>query len=730
MQNALERTLLSIARAGVYLAPFIPLIISGSLFFPFITGKNFAFRVIVEIIFASWLLLALRAPEFRFRRSLLLWGLAAFLAFIGIADLVGANPFKSFWSNFERMEGYLTLLHLGAYFLVASSVLNAEKLWLRFFATSVGVSSFLGIYGILQLAGKLVINQGGVRLDGTFGNAAYFAGYMLFHVFLTLFLLFRHRVARPWKWFYCGALALQVATLYFTATRGAAVGLVAGVFLSALLVALFERENRRLRRAPAAAVLVLVAFVSALYAFNDRPLIRDNPTLHRYASISPSSAPARFMVWGMALEGFKENPVWGWGQEGFNYVFNKYYNPRLWGQEQWFDRTHNIFLDWLIAGGALGLLAYLSLFWFLLLLLWRASAQGGGAPYSIAEKSALSGLIAGYTVHNFFVFDNIGSYILFFSLLAYAHARYGTPFASLTLRPRLAGRTALIVASVTLLALLLAAVYGLNLRGILVARALIEGLKTHGGGVAENLSFYRKAASRSLMGSQEVAEQVVPVALLVSANAATPPALKVEFVAFAERIMKREILRAPEDARLRIFLGTFYNRLGRFSDAAPELLQAHSLSPAKQTIAFEFASTYLNLGRRQEALALLKEAYERAPEFQNARVTYAVGAIYAKELALAGELLTPIEEQAVFDERVVKAYFDIKRYDKVLAIWLARVEKQPDNAQARVSLGAAHLLIGNRAQAIAELQKAITLNPALREQAEPYIKEIRAGRNP
>jgi hypothetical protein len=52
----------------------------------------------------------------------------------------------------------------------------------------------------------------------------------------------------------------------------------------------------------------------------------------------------------MALKGIAERPVLGWGQENFNYVFNKYYNPQMFGQEEWFDRTHNVVLDWLIAG--------------------------------------------------------------------------------------------------------------------------------------------------------------------------------------------------------------------------------------------------------------------------------------------------------------------------------------------------------------------------------------------
>ena len=44
---------------SIFLVPFIPLIVAPSMFFPFITGKNFAFRILVEIMFAFWLISSL-----------------------------------------------------------------------------------------------------------------------------------------------------------------------------------------------------------------------------------------------------------------------------------------------------------------------------------------------------------------------------------------------------------------------------------------------------------------------------------------------------------------------------------------------------------------------------------------------------------------------------------------------------------------------------------------------
>ena len=199
---------------GLFLILFLPLYVSDSMFFPFITGKNFAFRIIVELITGAWIILALRDATYRPKKSLILYALGAFVAVMAVADVLSENPFKSFWSNYERMEGFVALAHFFAYFLVASSMLAVSRtgsvitnLWERFFQTSLVVNAVLVGYGILQLGGKAVINQGSTRIDATFGNATYFAIYLLFHIFIAAFLAVRHKGYEFIRWIY-GAVIL------------------------------------------------------------------------------------------------------------------------------------------------------------------------------------------------------------------------------------------------------------------------------------------------------------------------------------------------------------------------------------------------------------------------------------------------------------------------------------------------------------------------------------------
>ncbi len=118
--------------AGLFLTPFLVLVVPASLFFPFITGKNFAFRILIEIIFSLWLVLAIfdknYRPRFAGKNNLLIIILSVFIFGLALSSIFGSNLYRSFWSNYERMEGLITYLHLFAFFLALTTMLKTEKL--------------------------------------------------------------------------------------------------------------------------------------------------------------------------------------------------------------------------------------------------------------------------------------------------------------------------------------------------------------------------------------------------------------------------------------------------------------------------------------------------------------------------------------------------------------------------------------------------------------------------
>lgn len=74
----LNQFLRYVVLGGVFLIPFLPFIVSSTMFFPFITGKNFTFRIIVELIFAAWLILALKDVAYRPRFTFIAAATAVF----------------------------------------------------------------------------------------------------------------------------------------------------------------------------------------------------------------------------------------------------------------------------------------------------------------------------------------------------------------------------------------------------------------------------------------------------------------------------------------------------------------------------------------------------------------------------------------------------------------------------------------------------------------------------
>ena len=729
----LSRALRYVLLGGIFLIPFIPFIVTDFLFFPFITGKSFFFRVLVEILLGVWAVAAYLNPAYRPRWSLIVAAFTAFLGVIGFADAFGLDPFKSFWSNYERMEGFALLLHLFGYFILAITVLQTEKLWVRFFQVSIAVSAAMGIYGVIQLAGGAQIHQGGVRLDGSFGNAAYLSSYLLFHIFLAGLLLakeLRNRsglASLPYA--YGAVIFLNLFVLYFTATRGAILGLIGGAVLSALLIALFARgdKERVIRKWSVGFVAGIALLVFGFILAKDTDFVRNSPVLARFASISleETTTKSRFLIWDMAIKGFRERPVLGWGQENFNFVFNKYYDPQMYAQEPWFDRAHNIIFDWLIAGGVLGLLAYLSLFAAALRLLWRKASV-----MPAVEKSILTGLLAAYFFQNLFVFDNLITYILFFSVLGYIH----TISENREPEDRVLDRNPMNVLMLGAVSLVVSGffLYGFNYHAYAAAKELLVGIGNNSGGAQVNLEYFKKALAHNSFSVTQIREQLVQTTFRVLGSRNASEDVKTEFLALTKEEMRRQAEDNPRDARHQLFYASYLNTIGAYDEAVIYLDRALALSPKKPQIFFEYVAVYVNMGEYDTALEYARRVFEDEPRYDEARKLYALAAVYAGDIALSDELLAPVADRLGLGDgsRFAAAYTRAGRYDKAVELWKSLIARDPKNVRYYISLAVVQLEAGLRQDSIESLEKAIEADPQFRELGEFYISEIRAGRNP
>lgn len=715
-----ESALKNLVIAGLFIVPFLVIPVTSTFFFPFITGKNFLFRIIVEIIFAAWAVLALKDPAYRPRRSPLLFIYAAFMIILTLADFGGAHPYRSFWSNAERMEGLVAHLHFFAYFVMLASMFKTEKLWRAWINTSIGVSVYESLYALVQLAGLRPINQGGVRVDGTFGNAIYFAVYLLFHIYFCAIMAARTGTTRAMRFAY-GAIALvEIGILYNTATRGAILGFLGSLVV--ISVVLLFRMGGRVRQLAAAALIAVVFLTTGFYFARNTNFVQSSPVLRRFTNItSETTVLSRRYIYPLSFQGFKENPVLGWGQENYNIVFNKYYDPHLYAQEQWFDRSHNVFLDWLIAAGSLGLISYLGLFGAAIYLLMRADHM------PVIERVLFLGLLSAYFAQNLTVFDNLTSYLFFFAVLAHIHFHGTWHIPDQQRESHLVGTT--YGPQLVALAVLLPVLYVVNIKPMVASARLIEAIQiTSPTTIGQNLEKFKQAIGANTFVTPESREQLVQIAMQVARAGDVPQQDKLAMLEYAREQALRQVDMYPDDARYRLFAGGFFSRVGLNDEGLAQLNEAVKLSPKKQTLMFELANAYINKKEYVKANEILKTAYELEPAFEEARKLYALGLFYEGKIKEAEALLKPLGlTLTVNDDRFIQAFLEKKRYDLVVAVWRQRVAAEPGNARNHLALATSLWADKKYSEARTSLKKASELDPSISEVTylEIFQKELK-----
>jgi O-antigen ligase/tetratricopeptide (TPR) repeat protein len=672
----MKDVLKAIVIGGIFAVPFLTLYVENDYFFPFITGKNFWFRIIVDVSFVAWVLLALYEPKYRPKWSWLVGGFGALLVVMFFANLFGAHTSSSFWSNFERMDGYVSLVHTFMYFVILGSVMLNEKLWRRLLNVSLAVAFAVALYGLAQYTGVV---DGTNRIDSRLGNAAYMAVYMLFHIFIAFWLFVESKKVHM-KMLFALLAIMFTFVLIETGTRGTAIGLAVGVFVMSGYIAIFGKQFKEFRKYAIGAFVLLLLVVGGFVAGKDTDFVQDNKNFRRIANISLEDLEIRSIIWGTAIQGAAERPLLGYGQSNFNFVFNANYDPRLYAQEQWFDRGHNIFIDWLITGGALGLVAYLSIFVaFVWYLLFRPITRNDES-FTVLERGVLLGILAGYFTHNLVVFDNIISYIFFAIILGLVHSRVGTPIPQIT-NAKVDNAIITQFAAPVLTVVLFVGMYFAHSPGMLAAGDIIDGFREPD--PLERLEHFKRAIDRDSFAYQEVVEQLAQQTITIVRDQRIDTDTKDLYASYTEEQINKLIEWKPGDARIHVFAGTYYRSVGRFDQAAVEMARARELSPKKQAVIIQQGFVELSRNNLEAAIRYFEDAFLLDERNLEAREYYAAALIQAGR----GE-----EAIALMDSPKVKSRFARSDYlisnanragmtDFLLELFETRVADSPDVVQ-------------------------------------------------
>ncbi len=747
MYNSLSRTgkiIFWVINCAVWLALFTPLIISSGTLFPFQTGKGMAYRVLVEIAAFFYLLLIILEPKTRPKlNSKLLWSVAVFLIVLVITTIFSVNPYRAFWGDIERMEGFFGIAHGVLLFLVLFGVLRRREDWLWFFRISLAASFFVGFYALSQVYPALqfwgsVFEARPTQPGSTLGNPAFVSTYEIFQVFFALFLLLWEK-RNYWKIFAAFFLIFNVVILYMTAIRGAQVGIMAAIFIGVILTPIFVTKSFKAKIASGLVIILMIAFVVGLRLAKNSPVISKLPLVFQriaQTEISSGSAKTRLLSLEMSWQALKDRPVFGFGLENFKVGYNKHFNPEHLSYEQaWFDRAHNKIAEVAVTTGVVGLASYLAVFIFGFLGVVKFIKKSSDKIDRLLGVMVIM-LGTAYFVQNLFLFDMPMSYLMFFSFLGFVgflSSQSGQPEAEsknylpATYSNLGFGPLSLIVAG-ALATLFL--IFWANWRPYKTAALGRQAMDVTD--QAQLLELYNQAKKYGGFSYSETI-RVMEDTLINSQGARSAEWNNV--FEFVKNEVEDFLAKEPTDPRFYIRTGKLYNERAflepqYLEDAERSLKAAIALSPTRPDPYYELGVTYLQKQDVNKALESFNYAVDLNPN--NSRAHWVLGLAYFS-LNMNSEGLSEIDkalqlgynwDTATDINNLTQIYVSTNRSDKLVELYEKVVANHPEVAQYHVSLAIAYANVGEKEKAKEEAQKAVELDSQYEEGAKEFIKKL------
>ncbi len=413
------KKIVKILLLGALVIPAI--IIAKSLYFPFVSGKVYFFRFFVQLAFFFWIFLILKKPEYRpDLKNILVISLFLLLGGLILTSFLGVDTIRSFFGDFERGKGVIQFAHWVLYFLMLISVFKTRKDWTHFFGLFIVLALGISVYGFFNYSS-------GGRLEGTFGNPIYMAGFLIFAIgFSAIFFQKRDYFFGKYSCYFSYIIPFLtlffLISLFFTKTRGGYTGFLAGFVFFAILSLFFLRKEKKKIVFISISLLVLIfSFLSLVTIYGDSEFVKSHSFLNRVnLSRIYSSNSFKERIWAseISLKAFRDKPILGWGMENFGVVFNKFYDYRIGLNGPWFDRVHNQALQYLVDGGMLLFFFYLfwiSSFFYLVFKIFKERKL---------LALTLGSIFVAYLAQSLFSFDTLSIYLGLFTLSGFTYFQY------------------------------------------------------------------------------------------------------------------------------------------------------------------------------------------------------------------------------------------------------------------------------------------------------------------
>lgn len=357
---------------------------------PFVDSADSPRRVwamaTVSILLLLLLWNAVKRGEFVSRSDPIAVVLMAMAGAALISTFTAANPYLSY--NAVVMIGFAAIL----YWVAVQGYINGDAISTYILPTIAAVSALLSVHTILRYYGVDLGEWGGNFRP--LGNAQYEGAYcaMTIPVMLGAALSARGTAARA---AYILSVVLSTAMLFSTGVLGAMVGASAAVAV-AILLPLFRREPVTGKRAlHPAALLIVVAFLSAAFFGYSTMAAADRIS---------TGLRARGDLWGQSAAMALDNPFLGVGPGNFAIRFPPYGGEGTRNAED----CRNMYLAAFAEGGVVGILLLLFLV-YAVLRRFQSYLSMATEPRDIVLLSGLGGASVAFALCGLFSSLNISA---------------------------------------------------------------------------------------------------------------------------------------------------------------------------------------------------------------------------------------------------------------------------------------------------------------------------------
>jgi O-antigen ligase len=716
----------------------VPLLTFKSLLYPFVTGKTFLFRMLIEAAFPLYVYFL--AIEKKLRPSLkdyLNFSLLVFVFLTLISTVFGLNIGKSMWGNLERMGGLFTLIHYFAlYFYLLLIARQNQKYFDLFFKFLVFSSLIVSLNAISSKFGgpSLVFDlwlEGG-RVSSTLGNPIYLGSFLILP--MALGLVFMERATNfKVKLLYASAIFFMLWAIFLSATRGALLGIFVGFIVGIFIFLFFGKKNLVKRVLLPGVIIFLLAIFSLFYFKNYLP---ETFVLRRALEFNDQNTQSRLLQWKLVLYGFKEHFFLGTGPENYNILANKYYEPKQYSLDKsWFDKPHNYFLEILATQGILGLFSYLAVivlaFWFL----YKAFKLERLSLFSFAVLT--SGFTA-YQTQNFFVFETICASIVFYGYLAFIFNQYFENYNAPTHVKKNFSYANILLAICAVISFYL--IYAFNTLPWKMAKLLNSGLTAYAKLSPANYELSKTLFDRAdkMNLGFDTTELFYKYSDMALAAAQSSGEVKQEFVkgvlADGIGIGQKAIVENPTNPVNLYYLATlkYFSELANkgenFQETIDNLNKAYSLAPKRPEIYYMLVAANVAAKNYNQAENFAREYYKNYPWLSQSVWQMAWVDYKKNDLSNAGkyalEAINKGYKIEIFSEgKLLADYFSsVNQPEQAVKIYEQLVKTDEHNLQVYLALTEAYYLNRQFNEAKNLANQIILADPAQNPYLEKYLK--------